>query len=79
MHAVVDEVFAFGIGSGPNEKELQIIASDDRKGLGWDTMEDFSKYEYFIRNFILIQGGCQAELVKPFRKGFSSHTPAGPI
>ena len=33
----------------------------------WDLMDDFSKYEFIIRNFILIQGGCDTELVKPFR------------
>ena len=67
LHEVVDEVFAFGIGNGPNEDELKIIASNSSRGFGWEIMEDFSKYEYFIRNFILIQGGCATDKVKPFR------------
>ena len=67
LHGVVDEVFAFGIGNGPNENELKIIASNSSRGFGWEIMEDFSKYEYFIRNFILIQGGCATDKVKPFR------------
>ena len=67
LHEVVDEVFAFGIGNGPNEDELKIIASNSSRGFGWEIMEDFSKYEYFIRNFIKVQGGCDTKFIKPFR------------
>ena len=67
LQSVVDEVYAFGIGTGINENELQIIASNKTRGYGWEVMDDFSKYEYFIRNFILIQGGCDTNRIKPFR------------
>ena len=67
LHAAVDEVFAFGIGDGPNEDELELIASNSTRGFGWEIMEDFSKYEYFIRNFIKVQGGCDTKFIKPFR------------
>ena len=67
LQSVVDEVYAFGIGTGINENELQTIASNKTRGYGWEVMDDFSKYEYFIRNFILIQGGCDTEFIKPFR------------
>ena len=67
LQNAVDAVYAFGIGSGPNEGELEMIASNSTRGFGWDLMDDFSKYEFIIRNFILIQGGCDTELVKPFR------------
>ena len=67
LQNAVDEVYVFGIGSGPNESELELIASNSTRGFGWDLMDDFSKYEFIIRNFILIQGGCDTDLVKPFR------------
>ena len=67
LQNAVDAVYAFGIGFGPNEGELEMIASNSTRGFGWDLMDDFSKYEFIIRNFILIQGGCDTELVKPFR------------
>ena len=67
LKSVVDEVYAFGNGTGINENELQTIASNKTRGYGWEVMDDFSKYEYFIRNFILIQGGCDTEFIKPFR------------
>ena len=67
LHNAVDEVFAFGIGTGINEDELKVIASNSAKGFGWETMENFSKYEFFIRNFVKIQGGCETQFIKPFR------------
>ena len=67
LHAAVDEVYAFGIGDGPTESELELIASNPMRGIGWEIMEDFSKYEFFIRNFVLIQGGCETDHIKPFR------------
>ena len=67
MHTEVDQVYAFGIGSGPNQSELQLIASNETRGFGWDLMDDFSKYEFIIRNFVLIQGGCDTQFLKPFR------------
>ena len=54
LQNAVDAVFAFGIGSGPNEEELKLIASNSTRGFGWDLMDDFSTYEFVIRNFILI-------------------------
>ena len=70
LQAVVDQVFAFGIGSGPNEEELKIIATNKDKGWGWDVMDDFSKYEYFIRTFMRQQEACKTQLVRPYRNGF---------
>ena len=67
LQNAVDKVYAFGIGSGPSESELELIASNSTRGFGWDLMDDFSKYEFIIRNFILIQGGCDTDMVKPFR------------
>ena len=67
LQNAVDAVYAFGIGLGINESELELIASNSTRGFGWDLMDDFNKYEFIIRNFILIQGGCDTELVKPFR------------
>ena len=67
LQAVVDQVFAFGIGDGPNEDELQLIASNSSRGYGWDVMEDFSKFQYFISTFVKIQGGCDTDKIKPFR------------
>ena len=67
---VADAVYAFGIGDDIRESELELIASNKQRGIGWDVMEDFESYEYFITNFVQIQGGCEAEVVKPFRACF---------
>lgn len=72
LQAVVDQVFAFGIGSGPNVEELKIIATNKDEDWGWAIMDDFSKYEYFIRRFMKQQGACKTELERPYRKKFKN-------
>ena len=71
LQAVVDQVFAFGIGDGPNVEELKIIATNKDEDWGWAIMDDFSKYEFFIRTFMRQQEACETELVRPYRKGSS--------
>lgn len=67
LQGVVDAVYAFGIGSGPNIEELKVIATDKNEGWGWDIMDDFSKYEFFIRKFMKAQEACKTEVVRPYR------------
>ena len=64
LHPLVDEVFAFGIGDGINEEELEAIAS---KTSNMEIMENFQSYQDYISQFILRQGGCNTRQIRPYR------------
>ena len=64
LHPLVDEVFAFGIGDGIVEEELEAIAS---KTSNMDIMENFQSYQDYISQFILRQGGCNTRQIRPYR------------
>ena len=64
LHPLVDEVFAFGIGRGINEEELEAIAS---KTSNMGIMENFESYEDYISQFILRHGGCKTRQIRPYR------------
>ena len=64
LHPLVDEVFAFGIGGGINEEELEAIAS---KTSNMGIMENFESYEDYISQFILRHGGCKTRQIRPYR------------
>ena len=61
---LVDEVFAFGIGTGIVEVELEAIAS---KQTHMDIMENFQSYKDYISQFILKHGGCNTRKIRPYR------------
>lgn len=62
-----DNVYAFGIGSGIDETELEAIATDKRKTHGWGVMASFSQYESFILDFIGRSEGCKTLKIQPYR------------
>jgi len=64
LHPLVDEVFAFGIGTGIVEEELEAIAS---KQSHMDIMENVQSYEDYISQFILKHGGCNTRQIRPYR------------
>ena len=65
----VDSVYAYGIKPDKvNKDELILIATDKKDG--WYVMNTTADYEYTIDMFVLQQGGCDADLKKPFRKSF---------
>ena len=64
LHPLVDEVFAFGIGDGIVEEELEAIAS---KTSNMEIMENFQSYQDYISQFILRQGGCNTRQIRPYR------------
>ena len=61
----VDDVLTFEIGSDVDAGELELIASSNDN---WNILNDFESIEYAVRLFILQQGGCSTDKVKPFRK-----------
>ena len=64
LHPLVDEVYAFGIGDGIDQRELKEIASDESN---WATMENFRQYEEYIRLFMIDQEGCKTPRIQPYR------------
>ena len=64
LHPLVDEVYAFGIGNGINERELKEIASSPSN---WDIMPDFRSYKEYVRLFVLDQDGCYTPRIQPYR------------
>ena len=65
LHPLVDEVYAFGIGSSVNERELEAIASDP---VNVEIMRDFRDYREFVRLFMLgLSEGCAARVIQPYR------------
>ena len=64
LKPLVDEVFAFGIGSGINEEELEAIAS---KTSNMGIMENFQSYKDYISQFVLRHGGCNTQQIRPYR------------
>ena len=64
LHPLVDEVYAFGIGNGIDERELKEIASSESN---WATMGDFKQYIEYIRLFMLDQDGCKTPRIQPYR------------
>ena len=66
LHPLVDEVYAFGIGSGINMRELEAIASDPQKNV--EVMANFQQYQEYIRLFMLgLSDGCSASIIQPYR------------
>ena len=66
LHPLVDEVYAFGIGSGINMAELEAIASDPETNVA--VMTNFQQYEEYIRLFMLgLSEGCSASIIQPYR------------
>ena len=64
LHPLVDEVFAFGIGSGIDVGELKEIASDEGN---WATMDGFQQYIEYIRLFMHTKDGCKTPRIQPYR------------
>ena len=65
LHPLVEEVYAFGIGTGIDELELEDIASNPDN---WAVMNDFTEYKEFIRLFMLgLSQGCAASVIQPYR------------
>ena len=66
-----DNVYAFGIGTGIGESELESIATNKEKGRGWGKLTTFAEYESFIRLFIDRYDGCKTPKIQPYRKDIS--------
>ena len=65
LHPLVDEVYAFGIGGGISERELESIASEPDN---WSVMANFQQYQEFVRLFMLgLSEGCAARIIQPYR------------
>ena len=64
LHPLVDDVYAFGIGTGIDERELKEIASSPSN---WDIMPDFRAYKEYVRLFVLDQDGCETPRIQPYR------------